>query len=520
MGGVLLTVTFSVSALAGAVTAALAFGNRARIPAGTPLAVATAGIAGWSVAAALNAALGAKSLTLALATVGIAGHVLIVVGYLGLTEVVAGRRWRPRRLVVVLLAVEPLLVVVALATGVFYDGVERAADGSWQPVFGPGYTVHFLYCYALTLTCAYRALRYAYRRSAFTRRVAAWLALIALPPIVVNLVAVGVLHNNDVTLIGTVISSVLAYGALTRRSIEWLPIARAQLIDALADGVVVIDRDGFVADANEVGRQLIIGSAPWVDDPIGVAVDSIDPSFPLLEPADTDFVFESERLGLDLEIRTRVIHDRTGSFAGWVMIARDVTAYRLQHRALEAANEQLREQITTIERLRADLAEQAVRDALTGLHNRRHLMSVLADAEREHTGPLSVALIDVDHFKQVNDRYGHAAGDRVLVAVAHLLASGVRQGDVLARYGGEEFVLLLPGLTSDAAHARVDRLRTVVAGTTLEVAGSTVRVSFSAGVSCGHPPVDADALLEAADLALYAAKRNGRDRVELATSVG
>ncbi|MFG1927108.1 diguanylate cyclase [Cryptosporangium sp. NPDC048952] len=519
MWGVVLTAAFSASAVIGALTATLAYRNRAVVPAGTPLAVATAGIAGWSVAAAINAHQGDPDLALPLATVGVAGHALIVVGYLGLAEVFAGRPWRPRRRVLLLLGVEPVLVVVALATGVFFDGVHRAADGSWQPVFGVGYWLHYVYCYALTLSCAYRSLRYAYRRSAFTRRASCWLFVIAMPPIVVNLLAALVVKNNDLTLIGTVISSALAYGALTRNSIELLPIARAQLIDALADGVVVIDRDGCVADANEAGREMIIGTAPWIADPIGVHVDSIDPTFPLLTQVDADFVFASERLGLELEIRTRVIRDRTGSFAGWVMIARDVTQYREQHRALEAANDQLRRQIATIERLRADLAEQAVRDALTGLHNRRHLMSVLSDAERNHTGPLSVALIDVDHFKQVNDRYGHAAGDRVLVAVAHLLASAVRPCDVLARYGGEEFVLLLPGLTSDDAHTCVDRLRSIVAGTPLQVAGGSVRVSFSAGVACGDGPFAADALLEAADLALYAAKRNGRDRVELATSV-
>ena len=519
MGGVVLTGTYFVTALVAGFTAATAYRARSAVPAGTPLSVATAGIAIWSAAAAINAHQADPGWVLPLATVGIAGHILIVLGYLGIAEVLAGRPWRPWRPVLLLLGVEPLLVVVAMATGVFFDGIHRTADGSWQPTFGPGYWLHYLYCYALTLTCAYRALRYAYRRSSFTRRAACWLLVIALPPILVNLVAALVLRNNDLTLIGTTISAVLAYGALTRRSIEWLPIARAQLIDALADGVVVIDRDGRVADANAVGIELIRGTAPGVVDPIGAEVDAIDPSFPPLEQADADFVFVSERLGRDLEIRTRVIRDRTGSFAGWVMIARDVTVHRVQHRALEIANERLREQIATIERLRADLAEQAIRDTLTGLHNRRHLMNVLAEAERSHTGPLSVALIDVDHFKQVNDRYGHAAGDRVLVAVAHLLASGVRPSDVLARYGGEEFVLLLPGLTSDAAHTCVDRLRHVVAGTRLEVSGATVHVSFSAGVACGYGPIDADGLLEAADHALYAAKRNGRDRVELATSV-
>lgn len=519
MWGVVLTTTFAATTLVAAYVTAVSFRSRAVVAAGTPLAVAAAGVTAWSAASALNAHQGDPGLVLPLATVGIIGQSLIVLGYLGLAEVVAGRPWRRHRSVLLLLAVEPVLTSVALATGMFYDGVERAADGTWQAGFGTGYWLHYAYCYLVTLGCAYRALAYANRRAAFTRRAACWLLVIALPPILVNLVAVLLLRNNDLTLIGTTISAVLAWGALTRRSIELLPIARAQLIDALADGVVVIDRDGCVADANTIGRELIVGTAPWVTDPIGLAVDTIDPAFPPLEETDADFVFVSERLGRDLEVRTRVIRDRTGGFAGWVMIARDVTEHRRQHSALEAANDQLREQIATIDRLRADLAEQAVRDTLTGLHNRRHLMTVLADAERNHTGRLTVALIDVDHFKQVNDRYGHAAGDRVLVAVARLLEAGAGPYDVLARYGGEEFVLVLPEVPSDVAHERVDRLRAGVAGTPIAVAGVTVRVSFSAGVASGCGPLDADALLEAADHALYAAKRNGRDRVELATAV-
>ncbi|SHN46223.1 histidine kinase N-terminal 7TM domain-containing diguanylate cyclase [Cryptosporangium aurantiacum] len=523
MWGVVLTVVFSTAAAVALLTAVVAYRARTVVPAGTPLFLAAIGITCWSVTAAVTADRTDPDLITTLASIGVFGQCLIVLGYLGLAEVVSGRPWRPGRRALVLLGIEPALVVTALITEpwhhLFFDGITRTPVGTWQAGIGVGYTLHIVYSYAIVLFGAYRGLRLARRRSTFSRRAGRWLIAIVAPPVVANVVAMTMLDNIDVTLIGTTISTVLAYGALTWRSLELLPVARAQLVDTLADGVVVVDRNGNVADLNAVGRQMVLETAPWITDPIGVELDSIDPTFPALAESDADFIFVSARLGLDLEIRTRVIRDRHGALAGWVLIARDVTEFREQRRALEAANQQLREQITTIDRLRADLAEQAIRDALTGLHNRRHLMNVLAAAERDHTGPISVALIDVDHFKQVNDRYGHAAGDRVLVAVARLLAAGVRPTDVLARYGGEEFVLLMPGCTVDDAADRLEQLRKQVAATPIELAGRTVTVSFSAGVASGWGRLNTDAMLEAADHALYAAKRNGRDRVELATPV-
>ncbi|GAA3396853.1 histidine kinase N-terminal 7TM domain-containing diguanylate cyclase [Cryptosporangium minutisporangium] len=523
MWGVALTIVFSIAAAVALLTATVAYRLRRVVPAGTALFLIAIGITCWSVTAAVTADLSDPTFVPALASIGVFGQCLIVLGYLGLAEVVTGRPWHPRLRARLLLAVEPTLVLAMLLTEpwhhAFFDGVVRSPHGTWQVGIGPGYVLHIVYSYAITMIGAYRGLLFARHRSAFSRRARRWLAAIVTPPLVANVVALTVLHDIDVTLIGTTLSTVIAYGALTRRSLELLPVARAQLVDTLTDGVVVVDRNGNIADVNAPGRRMILGTAPWIVDPIGVELDSIDPTFPALEETDTHFIFVSEPLGLDLEIRSRVIRDRHGVLAGWVLVARDVTEFRAQRRALEAANAQLRAQIATNERLRADLAEQAIRDALTGLHNRRHLMTVLAEAERAESGPLSVALIDVDHFKRVNDEYGHAAGDRVLVAVARLLADGVRSTDVLARYGGEEFVLLMPGLSAEEAQEQVNRLRRLVASTPIEVAGQAVTVSFSAGLASGSGPVDADALLEAADHALYAAKRNGRDRVERAASV-
>ncbi|WP_157936792.1 GGDEF domain-containing protein [Geodermatophilus chilensis] len=184
--------------------------------------------------------------------------------------------------------------------------------------------------------------------------------------------------------------------------------------------------------------------------------------------------------------------------------------------AVERLNRQLAEQVEVIERLRAELAEEAVRDPLTGLHNRRHLDRVLvADlARRPRTGQLSLLVLDVDHFKSVNDRFGHAAGDTVLTSVAATLSAAVRTGDTAARLGGEEFVLVLPGAGRDQAVERAEQVRRQVAAVRHVLDGDDVGITVSIGVAvCPADGSDPAALLRAADQALYTAKATGRDRV-------
>lgn len=187
--------------------------------------------------------------------------------------------------------------------------------------------------------------------------------------------------------------------------------------------------------------------------------------------------------------------------------------------ARHAANGVLQQQLDEIHALQAQLNEQANRDPLTGLYNRRYLDTTLtrelARCEREGQ-PLSMMLIDIDHFKQVNDNYGHQAGDAVLVKLATLLQEQARSADVACRYGGEEFLLLLPNMPVDAALDRAEQWRAAFADTTVLVDARPLRVTLSIGVasypSHGHLPQE---LMLCADRALYRAKALGRNRVVL-----
>lgn len=190
---------------------------------------------------------------------------------------------------------------------------------------------------------------------------------------------------------------------------------------------------------------------------------------------------------------------------------RQARVFAHRQRQLE---EKIAERTAELETANRKLAELATADALTGVANRRALEAALPDLWRrcqQTQAPIAALMIDVDHFKQYNDQYGHLAGDAVLKAVAARLTEGIEANDeLLARYGGEEFCLLLPGVNLAAASARAQRLRLL-----FDTERSPVTVSV--GVAVRVPAVGdaAEVLLRAADDCLYVAKRHGRNRVEI-----
>ena len=170
------------------------------------------------------------------------------------------------------------------------------------------------------------------------------------------------------------------------------------------------------------------------------------------------------------------------------------------------------------ERFHQRLVASALRDPLTRLFNKRYLLDRL-DSELKfalrHGTPLSVLMLDVDHFKELNDRHGHLAGDAVLAHLATVLQKAVRNEDIVARFGGEELMIVLRAIGLDQAAALGERLRRLVEGTVVRYRGRELSATVSIGAA-GFPDVrfeTVEQLVEAADQALYRAKRDGRNRV-------
>jgi diguanylate cyclase (GGDEF)-like protein/PAS domain S-box-containing protein len=206
---------------------------------------------------------------------------------------------------------------------------------------------------------------------------------------------------------------------------------------------------------------------------------------------------------IDIECHSSVMHD--GERLLLISLIMDISERRRAERAVQVLQEELRELST--------------HDALTGLYNRRYLEEFfrreLLLAERAGH-PVSVIMGDLDHFKAVNDRDGHLAGDEVLRVFGNLMKHNARASDIICRYGGEEFLLVLPGMTQEGALERAEQLRRAMAATRFSYGASAIMVTASFGIAVF--PSDGrttDELIAAADMALYSAKSAGRNRVSL-----
>jgi diguanylate cyclase (GGDEF)-like protein len=173
-------------------------------------------------------------------------------------------------------------------------------------------------------------------------------------------------------------------------------------------------------------------------------------------------------------------------------------------------------------RLYEEIQQLAATDPLTGLYNRRHFYTLAShefNMARRFNQSITAIMVDIDHFKRVNDTYGHLVGDIVLQNVANRCNKILRQSDILCRYGGEEFVILMIGTSLESALQIAERLRKRIADTPIETEGKSISITVSLGVSALGPymhPVSLtglDILINRADQALYTSKENGRNRV-------
>jgi diguanylate cyclase (GGDEF)-like protein len=186
---------------------------------------------------------------------------------------------------------------------------------------------------------------------------------------------------------------------------------------------------------------------------------------------------------------------------------------RTYKRGLEAG---VAERTVQLQQLNEELARQAQTDALTGLYNRRAFYEAV-NRERERCAryghPLSIILLDLDHFKSFNDKYGHLVGDQALCHFADVLSATLRSSDVAARYGGEEFVVLAPETDLAAGLQLAERLRAALRQSPLVSDGEAIPITASMGLTMLQDGDDVNTLLSRADRALYQAKAQGRDRI-------
>lgn len=215
------------------------------------------------------------------------------------------------------------------------------------------------------------------------------------------------------------------------------------------------------------------------------------------------FMHHADGYRVPVYVRGAAIHDRHGSVIGAGKIFSDDT-----------------DRIGVMERLK-DLEREALLDELTGLANRRYfnraLDACLANNRRNNT-PFGLSIIDIDHFKQFNDTYGHDIGDAVLRMVAQTLSRNCRPYDTPARWGGEEFALISEQVDEESLYSIADRMRILIAKSSFSDGGMSLSTTVSIGGCVIRPEDDANSLVKRTDACLYERKRNGRNRTTIKTS--
>ncbi len=436
---------------------------------------------------------------------------------------------------VAVFAVVPVVVwALALSNpwhGLFYTPeTGPASDIPGAPILyrhGPLFYATAIYEYAFVLFCLAVVIKAAVASTGVHRRHYLAFVLVTLLPWGANLSYV----FWDVQLFGfdptpfCFAFTLLAFSWLIVgvRLFDLLPVARHLLLEELLDPVLVVDTQRRVLEANPAACRLANQSESWQGVPLedwpvyGAALQTL-----LNQPlgANGDRLLTLENPARHFEVSCRVIERATrtsSSVLGQMLYLRDVTQRHVSECKLAEALAVSEDRLRTISSLHERLQEQALRDPLTGLYNRRYLEEFfdreLARAQREQK-PLALALIDLDHFKALNDAHGHLVGDDVLVLVAQLLTDALRSTDAVFRIGGEEFLLILPGVAPEEARQRVEAICMQLATTQVATRNGPQAVTLSAGMAFWPAQGEfLDDLLQIADKALYHAKRSGRNQV-------
>ncbi|MBI9049752.1 MAG: diguanylate cyclase [Anaerolineaceae bacterium] len=212
------------------------------------------------------------------------------------------------------------------------------------------------------------------------------------------------------------------------------------------------------------------------------------------------------------DVKISPLRNRKGKLNGQIVILRDITQRVL-------AQVQVQEALKNVQQLKEQLYKNSIHDALTGMYNRRYLDEVLpreiANAERSHS-PISFVMMDIDHFKTINDTYGHAAGDMVLQKLSEFFKKHIRVGDLIFRYGGEEFLALLINTTIESALHFAERWQQSLPECCINIDGKEIKITISMGIAeFKKHGITSEEVLHAADRALYQAKSQGRNCITL-----
>ncbi|MEL6937668.1 MAG: diguanylate cyclase [Cyanobacteria bacterium J06598_1] len=391
---------------------------------------------------------------------------------------------------------------------------------------GAGYYWIAACFYIYVFTGSAFVTRSGIRSSHLHRRQAITIVVGSLPPLIAGtLFTLGISPENaNILPMSFLLTGLIYFASLfSFRLFDLLPIARDRLIEQMNDGVLVIDRENRVIDMNPAARKYAYRpKSICTGQKLARVLNDWEEIVHHCYHADdfTSHVVAKPSIPCYIEVRITYLHDHEQRFIGKLLVLRDITQQHQNQLKIQQANTDLTLKLEQIQRLQSQLKEQAIRDGLTGLFNRRYFEETIpaerTKAERAGTS-LCIVLMDIDHFKKVNDTYGHIAGDEALRAFSGLVHKHIRGSDIACRYGGEEFILAMPDMPLTEAYQRAENIRRAVKEMVINCDGVTFQVTVSMGLGAFPDfPGSQKELLTRVDQALYVAKANGRDRIEVA----
>ena len=439
--------------------------------------------------------------------------------------------WLKSRRNLLLLSVQPVVSLLLLWTNEFHhlyylsiQVIEKDGLTLLDFVRGPWYFVNVAYSYLAIIIAIVLIFLGALRSGPLFKNQYRLILLGSILPWAGNIyneINFTALNGLDLSPITFGISGVIfAFAVLRSGFMDLIPVARSRLIENMQDGVLVLDSQNRVVDINSAMEKFLGGEPASLlgksaSDILSAWMEKADPLLTGLE-SQTEMRIPKDPSRY-LDFRVTPLYDKDQRPNGCLIVFREVTERKDVEKKLRNANYRLQSQLIEIGTLQSQLREQAIRDPLTNLFNRRYLEETLdrelARAARE-VYPICIIMIDIDHFKQVNDTYGHEAGDLVLKAMADVLAQQSRRGDFACRFGGEEFVIVMPNINTEMAHKRAQKLRESLNSLSVPYGRYDLTATFSMGIA-SYPANgdDRDVLLRAADKAMYAAKEAGRDHI-------
>ncbi|HEY9876926.1 MAG TPA: histidine kinase N-terminal 7TM domain-containing protein [Leptolyngbyaceae cyanobacterium] len=524
-------VVLGITALIAAGVAIAAWRRRHACGASLPFILLMVAVTGYAVDAAVESAAIPLALKIACSKLEyVASSSVITFFLLFAIQFTDKQQWlKPRN--IALLWVMPVLNMTLAATNewhhLVWTGFLPGAAGSNQVIYqhGPGFFGIMAWDYLYTSIAGMLLIRAALQTSLLHRQQARLLLLGAIVPLIgsslymLNLSPPG-LNITPLSFMGS--GLIYFVGLFHFRMFDLIPVARDVLIESMSDGVLVLDLKSRIVDINLAAQDILGISSSCIGKPGQFAL----PCWSEIAQLTQNFTADNPSLLLKpspdcyVEVHSISLRNRNQGLTGHLIVMRDVTQRHEVELQLRHANYRLKRQLREIERLQVKLKEQATRDSLTGLFNRRYfderLPKELKRAAREGYS-VAVILFDLDFFKRINDTFSHHAGDEALRVFAKLLQRHCRGIDIVCRYGGEEFVLALPGTSLAQAYQRAEGIRLDCQSTSVKYEGEKIPLTVSGGVGI-FPKTGKtyDELLKAVDKALYQAKLEGRNCIRQA----